>query len=98
PAQITTALPPDQQASILEAYYEKCMRDRPAAVRIFIEDELVTVSGYRNNAAVDDALAKGVTLRDIDILVDERRPLRKDRRGGVDRIELTHDVLTKVVC
>jgi WD40 repeat protein len=95
-AQISMELLRANQTSILETYYERCMSDRAPAVRAFVEDELVTVSGYRDSAALDDATASGMPQQDVDVLV-RRRLLRVEERGGVRRVELTHDVLTPVV-
>jgi WD40 repeat protein len=95
-ARISMALLRANQTSILETYYERCMSDRAPPVRAFVEDELVTVSGYRDSAALDDATASGMPQPDVDVLV-RRRLLRIEERGGVRRVELAHDVLTPVV-
>lgn len=94
--RISGALLQQSGTSILAGYYERCMRDRPA-LRVFVEDQLVTGSGYRRSAAEDDALkTPGVASNDIRSLVDARL-LRREQRGGTHWLELTHDVLTNVV-
>jgi tetratricopeptide (TPR) repeat protein len=66
-------------------------------LRSFIEDRLLTISGFRDSVAVENALSLPcVTAECINQLV-ERRLLRREDRGGVQRLELTHDLLTGVV-
>lgn len=82
---------------ILRDFYERTMAKVPEAVRGFVEVELLTDSGYRDNVALERALAQpGVTLAALKTL-EEARLLRIDTRLGVKRVELTHDVLTRVV-
>jgi hypothetical protein len=71
--------------------------DLPAGMRTFVEDRLLTKSGFRNNLALETALEEpGVTRVLIDTLVS-RRLLRVEDRAGVQRVELTHDVLAEVI-
>src|SRR6185295_17294368 len=66
-------------------------------VRAFVEDELITERGYRDSHVLEDASAlPGVTSEALDALI-RRRLLRVDERQSMRRIELTHDVLTRVV-
>src|SRR5262249_100934 len=59
---------------------------------------LLTVSGYRDSVALENALSlPGLSRPVIDRLV-ERRLIRIEDRGGARRIELTHDLPTGVVC
>lgn len=82
---------------ILKDFYERSVADLSPAVRIFIEDRLLTVDGYRNSEAIVNALATpGITQSAIDTLV-QRRLIRREERDGRTRLELTHDVLTPVV-
>jgi WD40 repeat protein len=98
--KITADLLAGNRREILAEFYERSLRDLPAAVRVFVEDRLITKSGYRDNVALDNALGelagKGVTREAIDRLVN-RRLLRLEERLGVPRMELTHDVLTGVI-
>ncbi len=76
------------------------MADQPAEVRVFVEDELLTDTGRRENMALERA-GRILTLRRapasaIDDLV-RRRLLALEERLGLQRVELTHDVLTAVV-
>ncbi|HZF13519.1 MAG TPA: WD40 repeat domain-containing protein [Thermoanaerobaculia bacterium] len=97
-AKITADLLEGSRAQILSDFYERSVADLPVATRTFVEDRLITTSGFRNSVALDDALeAPGVTREALDCLV-ERRLLRvEERGGGVERLELTHDVLTGVI-
>ena len=67
-------------------------------VRAYIEDHLLTVSGYRNSESVDNAIAAGLTMTLIGQLV-ERRLIRYEPKAdaGGGRLELIHDRLTGVV-
>ncbi len=96
-AQIDRELFEFEQQEILSAFYERCFQGLGEQVRVFVEDRLLTSSGYRGTLAVDDALQiPGVSTEAIDLLVN-RRLLRVERRLGTPHLELTHDVLTGVV-
>lgn len=95
--KITARLLQGNQEQVLADFYERSTADLPPEVRSFIEDHLLTVSGYRDSAALENALSiSGVTQPSIDALV-ERRLVRREDRGGSQRLELTHDVLVGVV-
>ena len=97
---ITTDLLAGSSTAILHDFYERCLADQPAAVRRFVEDDLLTDSGYRENVALERAnklLARdGVPADAIPRLVD-RRLLHIEERLNLRRVELTHDVLAGVV-
>ena len=95
--RITPALLEGADREILAGFYERGMAGLDPRVRAFVEDELITGRGYRDSHALDDALAlPGVTSEALDALI-RRRLLRMDERQSVRRLELTHDVLTRVV-
>ncbi len=95
--KITESLLEGSHDQILTDFYENTVGDMPVEVRSFIEDRLLTVSGFRDSVAVENALSLPcVTAECINQLV-ERRLLRREDRGGVQRLELTHDLLTGVV-
>ncbi len=86
--------------SILKNFYERSLADQPAAVRNFIEDELLTESGFRENLAeerVRNAFVEAGAAADALALLVNRRLLRIEERLDVRRVELTHDVLCAVV-
>jgi hypothetical protein len=93
-AQIADDLPAE---GVLAGYYHHVLADLGPEVRAFVEDHLVTTSGYRLSFPLEDALAlPGVTRQTIDQLV-ERRLLRIDDRFDHKRVELVHDVLTATI-
>ncbi len=72
------------------------------ALRRLIEDRLLSAEGFRESIAFDTMLwelsgkADADTAKKVLALLVERRLLSVDERGGVQRLELTHDVLTRV--
>jgi WD40 repeat protein len=95
--RITPELLAGADSEILAGFYERAMQGLPPQVRAFVEDELITDRGFRDSHDWDDALAlPGVTAPALAALV-ARRLLRVDERLGRRRLELTHDVLTRVV-
>ena len=96
-SQITADLVSGNRREILHDFYERSVADLPEAMRAFVEDHLLTKSGFRDNLALETALEfPGVTRPLIDTLV-ARRLLRLEDRLGVQRVELTHDVLAEVI-
>lgn len=97
-AVISASLLAGTRDTILREFYERTMADQPVAVRHFIENELLTESGYRENIALERAqkLLTAAGPAAIDTLVN-RRLLRIEERLDVRRVELTHDVLCSVV-
>lgn len=96
-AKITPDLLDVEQHKIFEDFYLRTLADFPPNVRLFIEDELLTASGHRNSAALDDALTRpDVTLPVLNELVN-RRLLAYEDRHHTRRVELTHDVLVPVI-
>lgn len=95
--RLTADLLSGAKDAILEDFYERSMRDVPPVLRHYVEDQLLTPSGYRDNKALEGALATpGIQRSDLDQLV-ERRLLRYDERGGLMRVEVTHDRLAGVI-
>ncbi|MBV8770970.1 MAG: hypothetical protein JO166_01395, partial [Deltaproteobacteria bacterium] len=98
--QITAALLEGTRSEILRNFYERCMEGQPASVRAFVEDELMSESGYRESVTLERAkqtlLRRGAPPDALENLVKSRL-LRIDERLDVPRVELTHDVLADVV-
>ncbi len=98
--QISSDLVAGNRERILQDFYDECLADQPAAVRIFVEDVLVTDSGLRENIALESAIKalsrRGAAASAISDLV-KRRLIRLEDRLAIQRVELTHDVLTAVV-
>lgn len=95
--KISESLLEGSQEEILYDFYDRSVSDLHVAIQSLIEEKLLTVSGFRDSLALENALSiPNVEERDINRLVD-RRLIRKEERGGVVRIELTHDLLTGVI-
>jgi hypothetical protein len=103
---ISDELVKSQGADILQRFYDESFSVFPEAkrevVREYIEDRMVTVGGHRNPVAREDAVAelagRGVSAPDsvLNVLI-KRRLLTPEQRGGIQRLEITHDVLTPLV-
>ena len=101
PASVTAAdFSAGEAERILGQFYDDKLRPHPNALRFYLEDELVSDSGFRENVALDSALVSlrgsvpdaGERLRR---LVDDR-VLVIEHRGGIPRVEFTHDTLAKL--
>ena len=97
--RISSDLVAGNRERILQDFYDGCLADQPPAVRAFVEDELVTDSGLRrispSNAPSKPSVG-GAPASAIGDLV-KRRLIRLEDRMAIQRVELTHDVLTPVV-
>ena len=92
-----TAMVERAQGTIVGDFYRLSLEDQPERVRHFIEEELITEHGFRNSYSVDDALAQGfLTQREVETLIN-RHLLRHEHHLGTERLELTHDLLTRAV-
>lgn len=84
------------RGQILASFYERSLNGFDPRLRSFIEDRLLTGTGFRQSEPLDDALqVPGVTLAAIEQLVDYRL-LRREEHLGQPHIELIHDVLAPV--
>jgi len=96
-ARFDEALLEGGKGTIVTDFYRTSLKDQPERVRRFIEEELITEHGFRNSYSADDALAHGfVTAKELEALIN-RHLLRHEHHLGTERIELTHDLLTKAV-
>ena len=101
PAIITAAdFSPGEAERILGRFYDDKLRPHPRALREFLEDKLVSDSGFRENVTLDSALASlRAFVADAESrlrqLVDDRVLVIEDR-GGIPRVELTHDTLARL--
>jgi len=95
--KISTDLLAGAKTQILADFYERCVEGYSPSVRQFVEDRLLTGSGYRSTVALDDARrCPGVSDNVVEHLVQSRL-LRIETHLGIPHLELTHDVLTGVV-
>lgn len=95
--RITADLLAGHWTEILSDFYERSLADLAPEVRIFIENHLITESGYRDSVALETALREPGITREVLARLIDRRLLRKETRGEQQRVELTHDVLTGVI-
>jgi tetratricopeptide (TPR) repeat protein len=98
--EISADLLAGSRDTILTEFYERALVDMPAGVRQFIEDNLLTESGYRESLAeerVQKGLAAAGAPPDALAVLVNRRLLRIEERLDLRRVELTHDVLCTVV-
>lgn len=82
---------------IVVDFYRESLADQPARVARFIEDELVTEQGFRNSYSVVAAVERGLVRREEIAALVDRRLLRLEHHLGAERVELTHDLLTRAV-
>ena len=98
--EISADLLAGSRDSILTEFYQRALADQPSGVRIFIEDEMLTESGFRESVAEErvrkEFIAAGAIPGALALLVD-RRLLRVEDRLDLRRVEITHDVLCSVI-
>src|SRR5262249_55175449 len=70
---------------------------RERLVRDWIEDELITPQGLRNQILKEAALQSGRVDAEAISLLDEKYIVREERRRGIGWLELTHDRLVQPV-
>ena len=86
----------DGKDTTLPNYYASCVRELRPNVAEFIETQLITEKGFRNFYAREDAVPSRLTEDELSQLISSRL-LRVVDHYGAQRIELTHDVLTRPV-
>jgi hypothetical protein len=96
-AMISGRLLEGTRDQILRDFYERAMRGVSFAARRLVEERLILDPGYRDNVALDALLRdSAVSIEDINRLVGNRL-VHIERRGGVRRVELSHDLLIGVI-
>ena len=81
--------------NIIEDYYISSVNSVSRRTVLYLEDNLLTKSGFRNTIALEDAIDHGVDKRDIGEL-QNKRLIRIEIINGTERIEYTHDILCRV--
>lgn len=94
-SEIGSDLVAAETGNILDAFYERSFKDLAAGTRCFVEDRLLTTSGFRAAVPVPEA-ERDVSSAELHTLV-ERRLLRFEPRFGVPHVELSHDLLIRLV-
>ena len=85
-----------EHGNILDALYERSFEGLDPKTRLFVEDRLLTASGFRGTVPLVEAGRDGISTADLENLVN-RRLLRFEDRLGTTHVELSHDLLTRVV-
>lgn len=94
--RIARELVASEKGGILESLYARSLSGLDDSVRLFVEQHLVTPSGFRMTVPVEEARREHVSDTDLEKLVD-RRLLRFEDRLGTRHVELAHDLLTGLV-
>ena len=81
--------------NIIEDYYTNTMSLVSIYAARYLEDNLLTKSGFRNTIALEDAIENGVNKRSIEVL-QNMRLIKIEIINKTERIEFTHDILCKV--
>ncbi|MBV9488440.1 MAG: hypothetical protein JO069_01780, partial [Verrucomicrobia bacterium] len=84
-----------ERGNILAALYERSFEGLDPKARVFVEERLLTSSGFRGTVPVAEAEHEGASGADLEKLVD-RRLLCFEDRLGTTHVELSHDLLTRV--
>jgi WD40 repeat protein len=93
---ITRDLVTGSRADIIAGFYDRALANVPPSVRTFVEDQLVTATGFRTSAVVTEALAVSEFTSDLlEELVKKRLLRLLDRHNG-KWIEITHDILAEI--
>ncbi|MDQ5980716.1 MAG: hypothetical protein QG602_3693 [Verrucomicrobiota bacterium] len=99
-SEISADLLAGSRDTILGEFYERSLAGQPEGVRLFVEDEMLTDSGFRESVAEERVrkgfAAAGAAPEALAQLVD-RRLLRVEDRLDQRRVEITHDVLCSVI-
>ncbi len=99
-SEISADLRAGSHPSNLAEFYQRARPDQPPGVHRFIEEALLTESGFRENIAQErvlKAFAEAGAAPDALARLVDRRLLRIEERLDVRRVELTHDVLCGIV-
>ncbi len=85
-----------EHGDILDGLYERSFEGLASKTRIFVEERLLTDTGFRGSVPVAEAEREEIPRRALESLVD-RRLLRFEDRLGTTHVELSHDLLTIIV-
>ena len=95
-SQITADGLEEQSQDILRRFYLESFDGLDTTAQVFVEENLLTSTGFRKSQPFDDAEMNGLTAEARKQLVN-RHVLRASDRQGMSHIELTHDLLTGIV-
>lgn len=81
--------------NIINDYYAECVKSISRKSLRYLEEHLLTASGYRNMLAYEDVVPQHVSQEEISHL-EKCRLIRIEVLNKTERIEFTHDVLCGV--
>lgn len=81
--------------NIINDYYTECVKSISRTSLKYLEEHLLTASGYRNMLAYEDVVPQHVSKEEIAYL-EKCRLIRIEVINKTERIEFTHDVLCGV--
>jgi hypothetical protein len=94
--KIDSGLVAAERGSILNDLYERSFAGLEPGTRVFVEDRLLTATGFRGSVPLAEARREGISISDLECLVNSRL-LRFEDRLGTTHVELSHDLLTPIV-
>lgn len=93
---IDSQLVTEECGSILSNLYTRSFAGLQPATQRFVEDRLLSQSGYRLTLPLAEADKEGVSRSELEQLVNLRL-LRFEHRLGTNHVELSHDLLREIV-
>jgi hypothetical protein len=86
--------------NLFRGFYERCLIGYPPALRLYLEENLLTPEGFRTFLALDNAKLElrkmGIDEMALDELI-RHRLLGVEDRGGVRYVEFIHDVVVPII-
>jgi WD40 repeat protein len=88
---------------ILANFYKRAIADVPMALTSFVENELISKGGRHREIKSEESVLDDKTTdrseieKGIKLLIDQRILHRRKETDGEERLELTHDLLCRVV-
>ena len=93
--EITFELVENNKNDILVHFYDETMSLISEHRRDYLESTLLNSNGYRNSLQIDEAIQKGISQDELNILV-QKRLLHVITRDNVQWVEFSHDILAPV--
>lgn len=81
--------------NIISTFYDDTMKLVSPKTVEYLENHLLTYSGFRNSVALEDLEQNGISKEELTRL-SEKRLIRIETKEGTERVEFTHDVLCLV--
>ena len=95
---ISAKLVKEKGGEIISDFYEKAISCISKSAVKYLEDNLLSGNGCRDNMTTDDVKSEGgLTDEDLHILIKEKKLLREFNYANAPRIEFIHDIICPVV-